>query len=173
MSEMLEMSNQLDRLRAQLRNLRRQRLILGSLLIVVSLIALESTQGIFRAKPVTLIKASLKASTESIHAAPGKLAYVVIYVENQSGGSWELEVADPVNLSYHLLSAGGEILDFDNVRTPLPSAVPAGTGVDVNLRIDSPKEPGEYLVEIDLVQEHVTWFKDQGNQTLTLPLIVQ
>lgn len=171
---MSEPSPELDTLRTQLRSLRRQQLILGGLLIVAILVALATSQRYYRAKPpANLTKASLQARTEPIRTSPGNREHLAVYVENQSDGTWEPEVRNPVNLSYHLFSAGGEKLRFDNLRTPLPGPVPAGSGVDVNLMIIAPKEPGEYLVEIDLVQEHVTWFKDRGNKTIEVPLIVQ
>jgi len=31
--------------------------------------------------------------------------------------------------------------------------------------ITAPKEPGEYVLEVDLVQEQVAWFRDKGSAT--------
>ena len=33
------------------------------------------------------------------------------------------------------------------------------------LAITAPKEPGNYILEVDLVQEQVAWFRDKGSPT--------
>ena len=40
-----------------------------------------------------------------------------------------------------------------------------GKAADIRLQITAPAQPGEYILEIDLVQEGVAWFKDKGSQT--------
>ncbi len=36
---------------------------------------------------------------------------------------------------------------------------------EVPLLVSAPKEPGDYILEVDLVQEQVAWFSDKGSQT--------
>ena len=40
-----------------------------------------------------------------------------------------------------------------------------GKAADIRLQITAPVQAGEYILEIDLVQEGVAWFKDKGSQT--------
>ena len=40
-----------------------------------------------------------------------------------------------------------------------------GEEAEVPLLVTAPKEPGEYILEVDLVQEQVAWFSDKGSQT--------
>src|SRR5262249_49372214 len=40
------------------------------------------------------------------------------------------------------------------------------------LTVTAPDEPGEYILELDMVQEHVAWFKDKGSSTCRLPVVV-
>jgi SAM-dependent methyltransferase len=54
----------------------------------------------------------------------------------------------------------------DGTRVALPGAVEAGASVEVVLVAATPSRPGEYLLEVDLVQEGVTWFGDHGSPTL-------
>ena len=51
---------------------------------------------------------------------------------------------------------------FDNVRTCLPSEVGPGQRVSLSVELTAPSEPGEYVAEIDLVHEFVTWFAAKG-----------
>jgi hypothetical protein len=40
-----------------------------------------------------------------------------------------------------------------------------GEEVELPLLITAPKEPGDYILEVDLVQEQVGWFSDKGSPT--------
>jgi len=42
----------------------------------------------------------------------------------------------------------------------------------VNLGVQTPTTPGRYLVELDLVWEGISWFKEKGNKTATAELAV-
>ena len=66
----------------------------------------------------------------------------------------------------------GSVFRWENGRSMLdPPLDPAHSQV-IGVGIDTPAEPGRYLVEFDLVCEHVTWFADQGNPTATVQLEV-
>jgi hypothetical protein len=40
-----------------------------------------------------------------------------------------------------------------------------GEEVEVPLAISAPTTPGNYILEVDLVQEQVSWFHDKGSPT--------
>jgi Methyltransferase domain len=75
-------------------------------------------------------------------------------------------------VSYHLLSKGGEMLEFEHRRTYFNRPLAPGENAVVSLPITAPDMAGLYVVEIDMVWEGVTWFKDSGGQTSTLTLTV-
>jgi len=54
---------------------------------------------------------------------------------------------------------------FDDARARLPKAVKPGESFEVRLKVQAPGEPGEYLLEVDLVQEFVCWFAEKGSST--------
>jgi hypothetical protein len=61
---------------------------------------------------------------------------------------------------------------LDDGRAELPSDVPSGGQVTTTIRLTSPSSPGDYLLELDLVQEAVAWFADRGSETLRVPVVV-
>jgi hypothetical protein len=76
-------------------------------------------------------------------------------------------------LSYHLLSGEGQMLSHDNDRAWLLDPLRPGDTRTFDLGVHAPSTPGRYKLEIDLVWEQVMWFKDVGNPTAVIELIVQ
>ena len=61
---------------------------------------------------------------------------------------------------------------FDNVRTLLPSEIAPGQDATMAVNVTAPHEPGEYVAEIDLVHERVTWFASKGLGSHSVPFRV-
>lgn len=75
-------------------------------------------------------------------------------------------------VSYHWLTAGGEVVAWDGARTPLPGAVaPLGT-VAVSARLETPAA-GDYLLVWDVVHEGVRWVGDRGPGPPRFPVAVR
>jgi hypothetical protein len=64
----------------------------------------------------------------------------------------------PLNLSYHWRTSRGEVVLWDGPRTTLPSILYPKEERNVWLTAQAPSQPGEYLLDITVVQEAVTWF---------------
>jgi hypothetical protein len=58
-------------------------------------------------------------------------------------------------------------------RYGLPADLPAGQEVEVPLQITAPAKPGEYYLQLDMVQELVTWFEEKGSPVLKVKVNVQ
>lgn len=91
----------------------------------------------------------------------GEVRPFYVEVANRGAEVWPggLEREPRVRLSYHLHSAGGELLQADGPRSPLPSPLRPGETQIVPVVVEAPSSPGSYVVEIDLVHEHVRWFE--------------
>ncbi len=74
----------------------------------------------------------------------------------------------PVRLAYHWRNMQGEIEVQDGRRTILPMSVPPASRITVELRAESPPQPGDYELVIDLVEEGFGWFAERG----VAPLVV-
>ncbi len=74
-------------------------------------------------------------------------------------------------LSYHYYTEDGELVDYDGIRTEI-EFVPARGKKNETMAFIAPLDAGSYILQVDLVEEGVTWFSVQGMSTLDIPLVV-
>ena len=67
-----------------------------------------------------------------------------------------------VRLGAHLLGADEEELQWDCGRAILPRDVAPGENAELEFAFRAPEKAGDYIIEFDMVAEHVTWFEDFG-----------
>jgi SAM-dependent methyltransferase len=72
----------------------------------------------------------------------------------------------------HWLRGDGSMAIQDDGRALLPRTIAPGERFEVFLKVQAPREPGEYEIEIDLVQELVCWFAEKGSKTARIPITV-
>jgi len=70
-----------------------------------------------------------------------------------------------INLGSHWLNASGQVASKEEGRTPLAADLSPSQETTLSFVVNAPAEPGEYLLEIDLLQEGVSWFGLKGSQT--------
>jgi glycosyltransferase involved in cell wall biosynthesis len=95
-----------------------------------------------------------------------------VAVRNTGSATWRNYGAHPINLSYHWLDEREEVVEFNGVRALLPAPLKPGEMVELELPIEPPLRPGNYLLSLDMVEEAVGWFWHQGVAPLNLPLTV-
>jgi hypothetical protein len=100
---------------------------------------------------------------------PGEQATVRVSVRNLSDFVWPARGQKDgkyfINVADSWLDGGDESLvnNLDG-RSTLPRDLWPGESIELPLNIRAPDAPGDYLLEIDLVQEGVTFFKAKGSQ---------
>ncbi len=74
-----------------------------------------------------------------------------------------------VNAGDRWLDAGGVrvVNDLDG-RTALAADLPPGGETELQLPVTAPKEPGDYVLEIDMIHEGVTFFREKGSKVLRM-----
>jgi len=92
---------------------------------------------------------------------PGETRPLYVRVQNLSTATWPwgLEQHPEIRVSYHWRTAGGELVRYEGLRSPLPCRLGPGESTIVPTWVEAPTDPGEYVLEIDLVHEHVRWFE--------------
>jgi SAM-dependent methyltransferase len=100
---------------------------------------------------------------------------IPVTVENASHVVWCSASHFMIRASYHLhrrVDGRDELVAFNNVRTPLPQPLAPGQQTNIALEISAIDEPGEYVAEVDLVHEFVSWFAGRGFSGFRLPFTV-
>ena len=69
-------------------------------------------------------------------------------------------------------SAGQLVTNIDG-RAALAEDLAPGRTVEVPLTVKAPAAPGDYVLQLDVVQEGVAWFGDRGSEVLSLKVKVQ
>ena len=90
-------------------------------------------------------------------------------VKNDSPVTWAPTPESGFALGNHWLTPTGELLVWADGRTPLDKPVPPFGRMVLYLQVRAPSVRGEYLLEIDLVEEGVTWFQEKDS----MPAIVR
>jgi hypothetical protein len=100
---------------------------------------------------------------------------VPVLLRNTGSLPWQRSGPRPFRLGYHWEPAGraATLGDFEGRRTDLPADVPPGGSIHFVASAQGPSQPGDYRLRWDLVQEHVTWFSERGNQMPAQAVVVQ
>jgi 4-amino-4-deoxy-L-arabinose transferase-like glycosyltransferase len=99
----------------------------------------------------------------------GQQTTIEVSVKNPSKAVWLVPERNrapfQVHVGNHWLDTNGKMIINDDGRAYLPRDLPPAESADVPLIINAPSRAGEYLLEIDMLQEGVSWFGLKGSQT--------
>jgi hypothetical protein len=115
--------------------------------------------------------AELAAAERPELMTAGEKRVIQLTVKNAGKGVWRSRVAqgwmNVVTAGDRWLTADGmEVVNEVDGRSALPHDLKHGDQVGLALTVTAPKSAGQYLLEIDMVHEGVTWFYQRGSPTL-------
>jgi hypothetical protein len=126
-------------------------------------------------------KAQIIMSDMPLRLRMGQLETITVKVKNTSDVVWWQrggETNDRSDNKFYI-ALGNHWLDKDGKRTldleghnGIPKDLKPGEETEMTLLITAPKEPGEYTMELDMVQEGVSWFADKGSPTTKAKVMV-
>ncbi len=118
--------------------------------------------------------AAIEAAGIPAEAVSGERMDLRVRARNESPGPWVLtsDEARGVKLGVKLLDRNATWIDYDR-HGHRNQIVGPGETLTLDVAIWAPQEPGEYELKLDMVDEHVTWFEDQGSIPLSQKLIVK
>jgi SAM-dependent methyltransferase len=98
---------------------------------------------------------------------------VGILARNRSAHTWPASTNGlGLAVANHWSTADGAQVVQDDGRAFLPNDLPPGGSVAAHLTVTAPSEPGDYLLDVDMVHEGVTWFAHFGSPIVRLPVTV-
>jgi hypothetical protein len=107
----------------------------------------------------------------------GERHALYVFVRNAGGAKWPSLGGAGQNfrlfLGNHWLGPDGRVLINDDGRSSFPYDLAPGDGVELLLTVTAPRAAGEYTLEVDVLQEGVSWFGLRGSGTLRLRVRVE
>jgi hypothetical protein len=144
--------------------------------------ALAASRTTPKALPDNGFKAELSLPDPPKKLRAGQKETVQVKVKNASDVQWYARGAEfntnPDNKFYlaagnrWLKAEGEELVTNMDGRYGLPRDLRPGEELEVPLQVTAPKTPGEYILEVDLIQEQVGWFLDKGSPTTKVKVTV-
>lgn len=114
-------------------------------------------------------RADVNVTNAPATLSAGQRVTLDLSLKNISGVSWQgrLWHADPFQIAVgnHWLDAAGNVVSNDDGRTALEENLQAGETVMMRLVVNAPAQRGDYILEVDVVQEGVSWFGLKGSKT--------
>lgn len=121
--------------------------------------------------PTEAFKAHIEGREFSGELKAGASLDVLVSVQNCSPVLWpafgsnDSEQRYFVHLGNHWVDSSRDVVIVDDGRSALPRDLAPNGVTELLLRIAAPSQPGEYILELDMVQEGVAWFAQRGSTT--------
>ena len=124
--------------------------------------------------PDAAFKAQLSLPDPPARLRAGQKEVVQVHIKNASDVFWWARGGEinERNDNFFYVAAGNRWLKADGTlhtdsdgRYGISKDLKPGEETEVPLLVTAPQEPGDYTLEVDLVQEQVSWFGDKGSPT--------
>ena len=89
-----------------------------------------------------------------------------IVIQNQSMLPWI--AGSGLGLGNHWYNELGDIIQWFDGRVLLEETLNPGETTTLSLQVNVPNKPGKHILEVDLVEEGITWFKSKGNTVIAI-----
>jgi FkbM family methyltransferase len=110
----------------------------------------------------------------ALQGTPGAFVRLPVRIRNTTSAWFDSFFPQhPVTATYQWLDRDGRVIVANGMRTYFPEPVRPGGSAVLDLVVQLPSEPGEYVLLGGLVQEAFAWFHDvDGSLAARLPTIV-
>lgn len=119
--------------------------------------------------PASVYREEIVALNPPSVMRPGEKVDIRFKVKNLGDSTWPAvgtkDFRYQMNMGNRWISSGANVEDN---RAAMKADLPPGGETEMMLAVTAPQTPGEYTLEIDMVHEGVTWFKERGARPLRL-----
>lgn len=127
--------------------------------------------------PDAAMRAEISVSNFAAPLRPNEQFEILVRVENLSNFPWpgcERSLGRMnVSLGSRWFDSPGNIEPGSGGRTRLPEDMYPGQVANLLFTVDAHSKPGEYILELDMLQEGVAWFGSKGSKTWRGTVIVR
>ncbi|MDD5123607.1 AMP-binding protein [Methylovulum sp.] len=102
----------------------------------------------------------------------GETAMIPLRIKNTSPVLWPVHGQSGLIAANHWLDGDGEPLQWLDGYVPITETVLPGQELTLMLPITVPQNPGNYILEIDLAEQGIVWFKEKGVQPYQMTVAV-
>jgi len=131
----------------------------------------SSAQG-FQRLPEEAYRAQIAGPSEFL-AIAGQTFTVSVEVRNISACTWRSTEESGIYLANRWMDSEGRVVRWLDGSIKLPHALEPEASVKLDLSVQAPENPGVWTLDLDLVDEGVTWFQDQSSAPLRIKGTVQ
>jgi hypothetical protein len=103
----------------------------------------------------------------------GATIRVPVHLRNEGAFTWVPGGDNPYHLSYKWLDLERNIIVADGLRTPLRRAVSPLEEIGLEASVRFPATAGDYILQLDMVHEFLTWFQWKGSPVYESVVAVQ
>jgi hypothetical protein len=129
------------------------------------------------ALPAEALHAEIRIINYSPRLKRREAATIRVAVRNAGSLVWltrERAVAPfQINIGNHWLDGEGKTIVNDDGRATLLQDLLPGQEAEFSFTVNAPRDAGQYILEVDVRQENVSWFGLSGSKTLRLPVTVE
>ncbi|HEX8983779.1 MAG TPA: ABC transporter permease [Bryobacteraceae bacterium] len=97
-------------------------------------------------------------------------AGIRVRIENTTSGAWNSEEGYAV--SYQVYDPETDTLVAEGPRTPLARPLAPGEGLEIDVAVEFPPEPGRYRAFVSGLREHVAWLYQDGAPFVVVDAVV-
>lgn len=127
--------------------------------------------------PAEGFRAELLVDAPPSNMRSKKQTVLLVRIKNISAITWPARErgggVHQVSVGNHWLTPSGQTIVNDDGRSALLRDLKPGETIELPLSVNTPAVPGRYLLEIDMLQEGVSWFGLTGSQTVRIPVDVR
>ena len=122
--------------------------------------------------PSQAYQAQITTQSTLLIAKEGETIVISVIVKNISSVDWKSTEYSGIKLGNHWLDEREEVFQWADGRVDLPKGLQPGEEIELDLSVTFPTKIGNYFLELDLVEEGITWFQDKDSTTTKIPVEV-
>lgn len=140
------------------------------------------TSTVAGALPDGGFKAEVTIAEPPTKLRTGQKETITIKIKNLGDVAWLRrggDINDRADNKFYLAAGnhwldkdGKPVADSEEGHNGIPKDLKPGESTEMSLLITAPKTPGEYFMELDMVQEGVAWFGEKGSATTKVKVTV-